>query len=82
MRTTPPSAMEMNVCEAAKTLQIRSNLIYVDTQGSQATGDTLVVVEDSLDNFAGARPEPMPMMGPGEVDTVGAGLVVEEVINL
>ena len=53
----------------------------MDTQRSQAAGDTLLVVED-LDNFAGARPDPVPMTGPGEGGTAGADLAPEEVINL
>ena len=55
---------------------------FVDTQGSQVAGETLNMVEDSLDNFAGACPEHGPMMEPGEGGTAGADLAAKEVINL
>jgi hypothetical protein len=51
---------------------------FISTQASQAGGANLVEVED----FADARPEPGPAIGPGEGGTAGEELTVEEVINL
>lgn len=56
---------------------------YLDTQASQAGGDTLFVDTEGLYDFTDARPEPVPMVtSPAEGGTAGTAHDLEEVTNL